>query len=68
METAKNYLNWTMDDIVFDNRNKDYGAYQLRIITKKNVRTGLIVALSSFVILIFACGNYGYSSRASSFG
>src|SRR5436309_1864417 len=27
---AISYLNMTMDDIVFDNRNKAYGAYQLR--------------------------------------
>ena len=54
METTKNYLNWTMDDIVFDNRNKDYGAYQLRLLSKKNVRTGLILAVIGFSLFIGA--------------
>ena len=64
METGKNYLNWTMDDIVFDNRNKDYGAYQLRIITKKNVRTGLLIAIFSFAaILVLSQVDWGFLAK-----
>jgi len=54
METTKNYLNWSMDDIVFDSRNKDYGAYQLRILTKRNVGIGLLAAILGFGLFIGA--------------
>ncbi len=54
MEATKNYFNWTMDDIVFDNRNKDYGAYQLRLLSKRNVIIGLLIAVFAFSAFIGA--------------
>jgi protein TonB len=54
METQINYMGWAMDDIIFHHRNKDYGAYQLRKLTEKNVRVGMIVAFTSFTLFIAA--------------
>jgi protein TonB len=50
MTTAINYFTWSMDDIVFDNRNKDYGAYQLRKQSEKNIRTGLFITFSGVIV------------------
>ena len=54
MSETNNYLNWSMDDIVFDGRNKEYGGYELRKITPKHIRTGLIVAVSITALLVLA--------------
>jgi len=43
----------SMDEIVFAQRNREYGAYDLRKRYKKNVSKSLIVAL---IILIFTAG------------
>ena len=50
MATEKNYLTLSMDDIVFESRNKDYGAYELRKISPKNIRIGLIIAVVTFTL------------------
>jgi len=42
-----------LDEIVFENRNKEYGAYELRKRYKKNVTKSLMVA---FLVLIFTAG------------
>lgn len=52
METKINYLQWTMDDIVFDNRNKAYGAYQLRQDKDKHLRTGLLLCMFLCVLFV----------------
>jgi periplasmic protein TonB len=43
-----------MDDIVFENRNKSYGAYELRKVYERNVNTAIAVAIAVFVLFAFA--------------
>jgi protein TonB len=45
----KKYLN-----IIFDNRNKEYGAYQLRMEYEKNIA----IALFSSILLLYCTYNY----------
>lgn len=55
MNTSKNYLNASIDDMVFENRNKAYGAYQLRKNSEKNL------AIAMFIGLLFASGFTAFS-------
>ena len=48
----KNYQQLSMDDIIFENRNKQYGAYQLRQNIDKHAIIGLMITLSSFIALM----------------
>lgn len=41
-----------MDDIIFENRNKAYGAYQLRQISGKNTAYGLLATTSAIIVFI----------------
>ncbi|HRF78196.1 MAG TPA: hypothetical protein PLB46_16575, partial [Chitinophagales bacterium] len=41
MDNIDPYLIKSFDDIVFEHRNKQYGSYYLRSITKKNTLRGL---------------------------
>jgi periplasmic protein TonB len=50
---AKEVLMSRMDDIVFENRNKSYGAYVLRKQYDKHVRNGLIVGTLLFLLIVF---------------
>jgi len=43
----------TFDEIVFENRNKDYGAYYLRNIYKKNTTIAVIIGMT---VLLFIAG------------
>lgn len=48
-------LSWmrnSIDDIVFDGRNKSYGAYFLRRIYSKNMTRGILAALLVFLLLL----------------
>src|SRR5688572_6089812 len=54
MASTQNYFNWSMDDIVFEGRNKDYGAYDLRKSEPKNVRIGLYIAFAVIAVLIIS--------------
>ena len=47
-----NYAATTIDDIVFEGRNKDYGAYELRKIYSKYATRGLIIAVVSFIAFV----------------
>jgi protein TonB len=47
-EVARNF-----DDIVFENRNQEYGAYVLRKSYNKNVYVGLIITLLVVLLIIF---------------
>ena len=49
-------LRW--DDIVFNNRNRDYGAYVLRKAYGRNVITGLVVTLLLSGLIIFGPALY----------
>ncbi len=46
----KDYLKLTMDDIVFEGRNKTYGAYFLRKIYESRMARGIILAIILFVL------------------
>ena len=50
----KNLSNLTLDDLVFENRNKSYGSYELR--TKYGVYTvrAFVIAISLFLLLAFS--------------
>ena len=50
---AKEILMSQMDDIVFENRNKSYGAYLLRKQYDKHVRNGLIAGTLLFLLIVF---------------
>lgn len=50
----KNYANATLDDIVFEGRNREYGAYMLRKVYTKHVTRGLIIAIALFMIFLAA--------------
>lgn len=41
-----------MDEIIFENRNKEYGAFQLRQISEKNTAYGLLLTTSAITIFI----------------
>lgn len=46
--------NAVFNDIVFDNRNKEYGAYILRQLTARNAGIGLVVAASMGILIVIA--------------
>lgn len=46
------YQNYSMDDIIFENRNRAYGAFQLRQQTDKNTTYGLLLTASAFTLLV----------------
>lgn len=50
---AKKILTANMDDIVFDGRNKEYGAYVLRQSYEKNIRRGVIGGVLVFLLIVF---------------
>ncbi|WP_192821579.1 energy transducer TonB [Rufibacter sp. LB8] len=41
----------TLNDIVFEHRNKAYGAYQLRLLYKKHLGQAILLAVGFFVLL-----------------
>lgn len=45
-------LNTSINDIVFENRNKNYGAYFLRKLYGNHINTAVIIAASSFALLL----------------
>lgn len=47
-------LKYVMDDLVFNNRNKSYGAYFLRRIYDKNMTKAIIIASLLFLLLVSA--------------
>ena len=49
MENNK-LANLSMDDIIFEQRNKSYGAYLLRKIYDKNMTRGALIGILLFVI------------------
>src|SRR5688500_8465662 len=49
-----NYSNATLDDIVFEGRNREYGAYTLRKIYNKHLFRGLIIAIALFALFLAA--------------
>ncbi len=51
MTNEKQYVE-SLEELVFENRNKEYGSYQLRKKYKKYVLTAMFIALSLFAIII----------------
>ena len=49
-----NYATASMDDIVFETRNKSYGAYVLRRIYDRHVTIASIVAIALFILFLSA--------------
>jgi protein TonB len=47
-----NYATASLDDIVFETRNKSYGAYVLRKIYNKHVTVATIIAIALFVLFL----------------
>jgi protein TonB len=66
MEDNKKYLNQSMDEIVFDNRNKSYGAFFLRQLTKRNTLVALIiVGTLSLLLTSFTFVDFGFLGKKS---
>lgn len=52
METDSSFIrHW--DDVVFENRNKAYGAYRLRAVYAQRLLTGLAVTLTCVALVLF---------------
>ena len=47
---SKDIMKMSLDDIVFQGRNKSYGGYYLRQIYGKHVKRGIIIGGSLFLI------------------
>jgi protein TonB len=54
METKLNYATASLNDIVFETRNKEYGAYFLRKIYNKHVTIATFIAIVIFILFISA--------------
>ncbi|MBS1624021.1 MAG: energy transducer TonB [Bacteroidetes bacterium] len=52
MEQSKSFQGWSFDDIVFYNRNQQYGAYQLRKEKARNSIIGLLITIGVAGVLI----------------
>lgn len=50
--TSSNYAYRTFDDIVFEGRNREYGAYLLRKVYTRNLWKGLVTAISLFMLFL----------------
>ena len=53
------------DDIIFEGRNKDYGAYQLRHVVGKNTLRGVLMAIALFLFVVFSAQYHIFSFLAS---
>jgi periplasmic protein TonB len=49
-----NYKNAPWDDIIFEGRNKSYGAYELRKIAEKHTLRGVIIAVLVFLFFVLS--------------
>ena len=52
-----------MDEIIFENRNKNYGAFQLRQTIDKNATVGLFVTISAFIVFMLIVKNSNTKNR-----
>lgn len=48
----ENYQIYSMNDIIFEGRNKQYGAYELRHLTDRHTTIGLLVTVSMFALML----------------
>lgn len=49
-----NYKNASWDDIIFEGRNKAYGAYELRKISDRHKLRGIAIALLAFLFIVLS--------------
>lgn len=59
MKNPNIYLESTIEDIIFEDRNKSYGAYQLRQETNRNLKGALLIA----ILLTSAFSAYSLSDK-----
>jgi protein TonB len=52
MTTSSNFAYASLDDIVFEGRNREYGAYMLRKLYPTNLWRGLFLAISLFLLFL----------------
>ncbi|MBC7849554.1 MAG: energy transducer TonB, partial [Chitinophagaceae bacterium] len=57
----ENILEANVLDIIFENRNKEYGAYALRRDYNRRLKTGISVMLG--VVILFALFNLGWNGK-----
>ncbi|MBK7442578.1 MAG: hypothetical protein IPI65_13810 [Bacteroidetes bacterium] len=58
MNNLKNYSDASIDDMVFENRNQSYGAYELRRSSDKHLKIALFIGiLSTSVFTAFSLNN-----------
>lgn len=50
----------TLDDLIFENRNKSYGAYYMRNTYNTSVKEAFSIALGSFVTIIFLVSHFAF--------
>ena len=50
----KSWLKSSIDDLVFEFRNKEYGAFNLRRLYDRNMSKGMMVGLIFFLLLVFS--------------
>ena len=48
------YKKLSMDEIVFEKRNKDYGAFELRKVIDRHKLTGLLIAIAFYVFVVLS--------------
>lgn len=54
MKASTNVIAPRWEDIVFENRNKDYGAYTLRTLYSKNVVWGVVITLVLIALVFYS--------------
>lgn len=54
MNNTNKFYSMTMDEIVFEHRNKSYGAYELRTIWPQHIRTGMFLTFLGFALFLSA--------------
>jgi protein TonB len=52
MTDNKMFKNESLDEIVFRNRNKEYGAYELRMLYKKYVNRSLVISVVVLLLIV----------------
>ncbi len=58
MKEELDLYNATLDEIVFEDRNKSYGGYYLRVWYRKNVTKAVIITCSAFFLLAWGIDYY----------
>ncbi|HEY9488554.1 MAG TPA: TonB family protein [Chryseosolibacter sp.] len=54
MKASSNVLAQRWEDLVFENRNKAYGAYALRTVYTKNVVKGVVITLAILALIFYS--------------